>query len=105
MLENLERIERPDEIIKPQFKFRHSSGATKQILSLDSAEVGYDGSAVLPPLTLKVARGEKIVFKGFNGIGKDDSAQNNSRRPSACKRKHGVRGKHRIGLSAAGGGL
>ncbi|NLB16388.1 MAG: ABC-F family ATP-binding cassette domain-containing protein [Clostridiales bacterium] len=70
MLENLERIERPDEIIKPRFKFRHSSGATKQILSLDSAEVGYDGSAVLPPLTLKVARGEKIVFKGFNGIGK-----------------------------------
>ena len=70
MLENLERIEHPDEIVKPQFEFRHMGGATQKILSLDALEVGYDGSAVLPPVSLDVKRGDKIVFKGFNGIGK-----------------------------------
>lgn len=70
MLENLERIEKPDEIVKPQFKFKHAKGATNRILSLDSVEVGYNGNAVLPSLSFDVTRGEKIVFRGFNGIGK-----------------------------------
>ena len=70
MLANLERIEHPDEIVKPQFVFRHERGATKHIMTLSSLEVGYDGSPILPPLNLTVERGEKIVFRGFNGIGK-----------------------------------
>ena len=70
MLENLKRIEKPDEIIKPQFSFKFMRAASKQIVKLDRAEVGYDGSPILPPVTLGVSRGEKIVFKGFNGIGK-----------------------------------
>ncbi len=70
MLDTLERIEHPDRIVKPQFEFRHQGGATEKILTLDAFEVGYDGSAVLPPVTLNVRRGDKIVFKGFNGIGK-----------------------------------
>ena len=70
MLENLERIEKPDEIIKPQFKFKHQKGATKTIMTLYSLEVGYDGSPILPPVSMTVTRGDKIVFKGFNGIGK-----------------------------------
>lgn len=69
-LANLERIEKPDEIIKPQFKFKHAKGATKHIMTFDTLEVGYNGLAVLPPMSLSVTRGEKIVFKGFNGIGK-----------------------------------
>ncbi|MGN1410635.1 MAG: ATP-binding cassette domain-containing protein, partial [Eubacteriales bacterium] len=51
-------------------KFKHQKGATKTIMALDSLEVGYNGSPVLPPVSLTVARGDKIVFKGFNGIGK-----------------------------------
>ncbi len=70
MLANLERIEHPDRIVKPQFEFRHQHGATENILTLDALEVGYDGSPVLPPVSLNVKRGDKIVFKGFNGIGK-----------------------------------
>ncbi len=70
MLANLERIEKPDEIVKPQFAFRHMNGATEKIMTLDSFEVGYNGAAVLPPVSLNVKRGDKIVFKGFNGIGK-----------------------------------
>ena len=70
MLENLERIPHPEEIVKPQFAFRHQSGATKQILTLQDAQVGYNGSPVLPPVNLEVKRGDRLVFKGFNGIGK-----------------------------------
>ncbi len=70
MLITLERIEKPDEIVKPQFKFKYQRGAAKHIMILDSVEVGYDCSPILPPISLSVTRGEKIVFKGFNGIGK-----------------------------------
>ncbi len=70
MLDNLERIEKPDEIVKPQFVFQYAKGASRQIMTLDSLEVGYDHSPVLPPISLDVVRGEKIVFRGFNGIGK-----------------------------------
>ena len=70
MLANLERIEKPDQIVKPEFAFMHLKGATTTILKLDSVEVGYAGSAILPPLSLTIKKGEKIVFRGFNGIGK-----------------------------------
>jgi len=70
MLQTLKRIEKPDEIVKPQFEFKFMRGASKQIVTLDNVEVGYNGSPILPPISLDVQRGEKIVFKGFNGIGK-----------------------------------
>jgi len=70
MLENLKKIEKPDEIIKPKFAFQHKKGATKNILTINSIEIGYNNSVILPKLSLSVSRGDKIVFKGFNGIGK-----------------------------------
>jgi ATPase subunit of ABC transporter with duplicated ATPase domains len=70
MLETLKIIEKPDEIIKPKFAFKFAKGSSKHIMTLDSAEIGYNNSPVLPPVSLSVSRGEKIVFRGFNGIGK-----------------------------------
>ncbi|MBE5819102.1 MAG: ABC-F family ATP-binding cassette domain-containing protein [Clostridiales bacterium] len=70
MLANLERIEHPDEIVKPQFEFKHKHGASHVIIEAQKLSVGYNGTAILPPLDLTVKRGEKVVFKGFNGIGK-----------------------------------
>ena len=70
MLENLKRIEKPDEIIKPQFSFKFMKGSSRQIVTLDSVEVGYNNSPILPLVSLEINRGDKIVFKGFNGIGK-----------------------------------
>jgi len=70
MLTRLERIEKPDEIIKPEFNFKLLHGATEKIMDIQNIEIGYDNSPLLPPITLSVKRGEKIVFKGFNGIGK-----------------------------------
>ena len=70
MLQSLERIEKPDQIVKPEFNFLHLKGATTLILKLDSAEVGYAESPILPPMSLEIMKGEKVVFRGFNGIGK-----------------------------------
>ena len=70
MLENIKRIEKPDEIIKPKFAFNHLKGATKKIVTLDKVEVGYEGKPLFPPISLNIEKGEKIVFKGYNGIGK-----------------------------------
>ncbi len=70
MLATLERIEMPDQIVKPEFTFRHCRGATKQILITEGLSIGYNGVPVLPPISLNVKRGDKTVFRGFNGIGK-----------------------------------
>lgn len=70
MLQTLEYIEKPEEIVKPSFKFQFMRGATKHIITLDSIEVGYNNSPILPPVSLSISRGEKVIFKGFNGIGK-----------------------------------
>lgn len=70
MLATLEKIEKPDEIIKTEFVFQHTKGATNNILSAKSLSVGYNGISILPTISLDVQRGDKIVFRGFNGIGK-----------------------------------
>jgi len=70
MLENMKRIEKPDEIIKPKFEFKHLKGASKKIMTVNAVEVGYDGTPILPPITFNVEKGDKIVFKGYNGVGK-----------------------------------
>jgi ATPase components of ABC transporters with duplicated ATPase domains len=70
MLTRLERIEKPEEIIKPEFNFKHLHGATEKIMDISEIEIGYNNSPILPPISLSVRRGDKIVFKGFNGIGK-----------------------------------
>jgi len=70
MLEKLERIEMPEVIVKPQFEFKHKKGASTTILKIENLEIGYNNSAILPPLSLTVNKGDKIIFRGFNGIGK-----------------------------------
>lgn len=70
MLATMERIEKPDQVIKPQFRFISLKSTAGLVLELRDAEVGYSGSPVLPPITLHVNRGDKLIFSGFNGIGK-----------------------------------
>ena len=70
MLERLERIELPEVIVKPEFGFKHQKGATTTILTIENLQIGYNNAAILPPLSLTIKKGDKIIFKGFNGIGK-----------------------------------
>jgi ATPase subunit of ABC transporter with duplicated ATPase domains len=69
MLANLERIEKPDEIVKPEFKFKYAGKLPKTVLELENLEVGYT-QPILPPISLKLEKGEKCIIRGFNGIGK-----------------------------------
>ena len=69
MLAKLEKIEMPEVIVKPEFKFKHKKGAATTILKINNLEIGYD-KALLPPITLEIKKGDKIIFKGFNGVGK-----------------------------------
>ena len=69
MLERLERIEKPDEIVKPDFKFKYMGKLPKLVLELKNIEIGYT-EPILPPISLKLEKGEKCVIRGFNGIGK-----------------------------------
>ncbi len=70
MLKTMERIEKPDEIIKPQFAFKYKKGETGLIIKLTTAEIGYSKTPILPPISLEVRKGEKIIFRGYNGAGK-----------------------------------
>jgi ATPase subunit of ABC transporter with duplicated ATPase domains len=70
MLERLERFEMPETIVKPEFKFKHKKGASTMILKTDELEIGYDNKAILPPFSLEIKKGDKIIFKGYNGVGK-----------------------------------
>ena len=69
MLERLERIEKPDEIVKPDFKFKYMGKLPKLVLELKNIEIGYT-EPILPPISLRLEKGEKCVIRGFNGIGK-----------------------------------
>ena len=69
MLERLERIEKPDEIVKPEFKFKFMGKLPKLVMELKNIEIGYT-EPILPPISLKLEKGEKCVIRGFNGIGK-----------------------------------
>jgi ATPase subunit of ABC transporter with duplicated ATPase domains len=69
MLEKLERIEMPEVIVKPEFKFKHKKGAATTILKIKDLEIGY-AKPLLPPITLDIKKGDKVMFKGFNGVGK-----------------------------------
>ena len=69
MLERLERIEKPDEIVKPEFKFKYMGKLPKLVMELKNIEIGYT-EPILPPISLKLEKGEKCVIRGFNGIGK-----------------------------------
>jgi ATPase subunit of ABC transporter with duplicated ATPase domains len=69
MLKTLERMEKPEIIVRPEFKFKHNNGAATTILRINDLEIGYD-KALLPPVTLEIKKGDKVLFQGFNGVGK-----------------------------------
>ncbi|MGI0117727.1 ABC-F family ATP-binding cassette domain-containing protein [Zooshikella sp. RANM57] len=54
---------------KLDFDFATSKLTGHESLTIKQLEVGYD-FPLLPPMTLSLATGEKLVIKGFNGIGK-----------------------------------
>ena len=68
-LDKMEMIELAPERIKPEFNFKEARAAGRYIFQTEDLVIGYD-EPLSTPINLSMERGDKIVFKGANGIGK-----------------------------------
>ncbi|MFX3616993.1 MAG: ABC-F family ATP-binding cassette domain-containing protein [Sporolactobacillus sp.] len=68
-LSKIERLDPPASAQKPHFHFDLSRQPVRVLFHAEHLSVGYD-SALLPPIDLKIIRGEKLAIVGHNGIGK-----------------------------------
>lgn len=68
-LDKMEVIELAKEKPKPEFHFMEARAAGKYIFETRDLVIGYD-EPLSKPISLSMERGEKLVLKGANGIGK-----------------------------------
>jgi len=68
-LDKMEMIELAPERIKPEFHFKEARAAGRYIFQTEDLVIGYD-DPLSSPINLSMERGDKIIFKGANGIGK-----------------------------------
>ena len=70
----MEKIELPDiqksSRISPYFNFKQKKPSGKLVLTLEQITKSYDNQKVLSKVNFTIARGEKIIIIGPNGIGK-----------------------------------
>ncbi len=68
-LDSMDIIERAQEKPKPQFNFKEARTPSRYIFKTTDLVIGYD-EPLSTPLNLEMERGQKIVLRGANGIGK-----------------------------------
>ncbi|MDF2473594.1 MAG: transporter related [Anaerocolumna sp.] len=68
-LDKMDVIELAKEKPKPEFNFKEARAAGRYIFQTEHLVIGYE-EPLSRPLTLTMERGDKIVLKGANGIGK-----------------------------------
>lgn len=68
-LDSMELIELDKEKPKPEFNFKTARTPSRIIFEAKDLVIGYD-EPLTSPLTFHMERGEKLVLKGANGIGK-----------------------------------
>nr|WP_321316337.1 ABC-F family ATP-binding cassette domain-containing protein [uncultured Ligilactobacillus sp.] len=68
-LAKMERITPPSDNLQAHFKFPYIEILSTNTLTVKDLVVGYD-KPLLSPVTFSMTHGEKIVLKGFNGVGK-----------------------------------
>ena len=68
-LDKMDVIELKKENPKPEFHFKEARVPGRVVVSTEGLVIGYD-TPLSKPLNLHVERGEKLVIKGANGIGK-----------------------------------
>ncbi len=68
-LDKMELVDKGREKIKPHFLFKESKPTGKVLFSTNNLVIGYD-KPLTKPINLEILRGEKVVVKGANGIGK-----------------------------------
>ncbi|MEC0212114.1 ABC-F family ATP-binding cassette domain-containing protein [Paenibacillus ehimensis] len=68
-LDRIERIDRPEEAVKPTFVFKESRASGRIVFEGKDLEIGYT-HALLPKMNVTIERGDKIAVVGCNGVGK-----------------------------------
>lgn len=68
-LARIDRLAAPEQEKSLSFSFRSAPHSGQQLLAATELVIGYQGP-LLAPISLTLARGEKVVITGFNGIGK-----------------------------------
>ncbi|MDO6707218.1 ABC-F family ATP-binding cassette domain-containing protein [Photobacterium sp. 1_MG-2023] len=68
-LARMERLSAPEQEKTVSISFRTASHSAQQVLAATDLEIGYT-RPLLPKMDFNIARGEKVVIAGFNGIGK-----------------------------------
>lgn len=69
MLARMKRIDPPTDNLKATFKFPYENTGSANALRVENLSVGY-GHPLLAPVTFSMTMGEKLLFTGFNGVGK-----------------------------------
>lgn len=68
-LDKMEVIELAKEKPKPEFHFKEARASSRYVFTAEHLVIGYN-EPLSRPLTISMERGEKVVLKGANGIGK-----------------------------------
>lgn len=69
VLDRMEIIDKAKEQIKPNFKFKECGASGRFVITANNLVIGYD-EPLSKPLNFVIERGQKVVIKGANGIGK-----------------------------------
>lgn len=68
-LDRIERIDKPEEAMKPTFAFKESRASGRIVFEGKNLQIGYD-RPLLPQMNMTIERGDKIAIIGCNGVGK-----------------------------------
>ena len=69
MLARMTRIDPPEDNLKASFIFPYENTGSANALRVENIQAGY-GKPLLAPVTFSMTGGEKLLFFGFNGVGK-----------------------------------
>lgn len=69
MLARMKRVDPPADKLKAVFHFPYENTGSANALRVNELSVGY-GRPLLAPVTFSMTMGEKLLFTGFNGVGK-----------------------------------
>lgn len=69
-LEKIERIERPQSESEAVLRLSPPPESSAELLALDDASLGYDGTPVVQSVGLRIERGMRLALLGLNGAGK-----------------------------------
>ena len=70
MLDRIDVMQKPVSFEKPTFSFPYTLLVTKHMLEVKNLQVGYDGKAILPPISFEIDSTTKLWLRGTNGLGK-----------------------------------